>query len=143
MNTNDHLIVWEKWKDPFGFEDNTESIDKIYETDIDNENEQQIEQNIKKIKCQIISTPLGLIPFNETISSSEIFNFWSGHTNFALTKIISSIIEDTPGVETLNIFTKYRFRISIGKAFLDSIVMRQINKNVYSYLEEMKDNYVK
>jgi hypothetical protein len=142
MNINEHIIVWEKWKDPFGF-DNIESIDASYNDDHYNDNEQPIEQNIKKIKCQLISTPLGIIPFNETISSSDIFNFWTGHSNFALTRIISSIIEDTPGVETLNIFTKYRFRIGIGKAFSDSLVMREINKNVYDYLEEMKDNYVK
>lgn len=143
MNTNDHMIIWEKWKDPFGF-DNIESINPSYDNNDDyNDNEQPIEQNIKKIKCQLISTPLGIIPFNETIASSDIFNFWTGHSNFALTKMISSIIEDTPGVETLNIFTKYRFRISIGKAFSDSLVMRKINKNVYDYLENMKDNYVK
>lgn len=140
MNINDHIIIWEKWKDPFGF-DNAESVDVSY--DDDHDNEQFIEPNIKKIKCQLISTPLGIISFNETISSNDIFNFWTGHSNFALTKIISSIIENTAGVETLNIFTKYRFRIGIGKAFSDSLVMRDINKNVYSYLEEMKDNYVK
>lgn len=141
MNTNNYHIIWEKWKDPFGFDDSDSSSD----LDANNSDyiEEETEQYTKKIKCQLISTPLGLIPFNETISSSDIFNFWSGHTNFALTKIISSIVEDTPGVETLNIFTKYRFRISIGKAFSDSIVMREINKNVYSYLEETKDNYVK
>lgn len=135
MNTNS-FIIWEKWKDPLGFDD-SETTEQIY-----NDDEQIAEQNIKKIKCQIISTPLGIIPFNETTSSGDIFNFWTGHTNFALTKRVSTIIEDTPGVETLNIFTKYRFRISIGKAFSDSTVMREINKNVYDYLE-MENNHVK
>jgi len=142
MNTNKHYIIWEKWKDPFGFDDTESSTTINSNNSNDEEEEQQIEQYTKKIKCQLISTPLGLIPFNETISSSEIFNFWTGHSNFALTQTISSIIEITPGVETLNIFTKYRFRIGIGKAFSDSKVMREINKNVYDYLE-MKDNYVK
>lgn len=135
MNTNSS-IIWEKWKDPLGFDD-SQTSETIYEDD-----EEHGEQQIKKIKCQIISTPLGIIPFNETTSSSEIFNFWTGHSNFALTKKIANIIEDTAGVETLNIFTKYRFRISIGKAFSDSAVMREINKNVYDYLE-MVDDYVK
>lgn len=142
MNINNNIIIWEKWKDPFGF-DNTESVDTSYDDNIYDDREEQTEHTIKKIKCQLISTPIGIIPFNETISSSDIFNFWTGHTNFALTKIISSIIENTSGVETLNIFTKYRFRIGIGKAFSDSLVMREINKNVYDYLERMEDNYVK
>lgn len=140
MSINDYTIIWEKWKDPFGFDDS----ESIHETNNNQDNEQNISEQYttKKIKCQLISTPLGLIPFNETISSNEVFNFWTGHSNFALTNNISSIIENTPGVETLNIFTKYRFRIGIGKAFSDSIVMREINKNVYEYLD-MKDNYVK
>jgi hypothetical protein len=70
------------------------------------------------------------------MASSEIFNFWTGHSNFPITKKISDIIENTDGVETLNIFTKYRFRIAIGKSFKDSIVMTNINNNVYEYLGE-------
>lgn len=136
MNTNDNHIIWEKWKDPLGFDDN-DIIEEKYESDYTEE-----VQQIKKIKCQIISTPLGLIPFNEITSSSEIFNFWTGHTNFALTKKITEIIEDTPGIETLNVFTKYRFRVGIGKAFSDSLVMREINSNIYHYLK-MEDDYVK
>lgn len=140
MNINNYAIIWEKWKDPFGFDDS----EPIHENSNEEYNEQDMSEQYttKKIKCQLISTPLGLIPFNETISSSEVFNFWTGHSNFALTNNVSSIIENTQGVETLNVFTKYRFRIGIGKAFSDSVVMREINKNVYEYLDT-KDNYVK
>lgn len=140
MNTSNRTIIWEKWKDPFGFEDS--SIENILENE-DNENDEEVIQPvIKKIKCQVISTPLGMIPFNETLPSSDVFNFWTGHCNFAITKKILRLIENTPGVETLNVFTKYRFRISVGKAFSDSLVMRQINQNVYNYLETDQD-YVK
>lgn len=139
---NSNIIIWEKWKDPFGFENQNDetTIDKI-DTDenIDPENDVKIQTQVKKIKCQIITTPFGVIPVDENTASSEIFNFWTGHTNFAVTTNISKIIEDTSGVETLNVFTKYRFRIAIGKAFKDSAVMRKINQRVYSYLTE---NYV-
>jgi len=138
MNTNNFLIVWEKWKDPFGLDDTETVTDK---TD-DEFAETTKEITVKKMKCNILSTPLGIIPFNETISSNDVFNFWTGHTNFALTNKINTIIEDTPGVETINVFTKYRFRISIGKAFSDSSVMREINNNVYDYLYTEID-YVK
>jgi hypothetical protein len=57
-----------------------------------------------------------------------------GHTNFDITRRVAETIEITEGVETLDIYTRYRFRISVGKAFEDSMVMRTINKNVYKEL---------
>jgi hypothetical protein len=136
-----NIIIWEKWKDPLGYDDQEETDLDSDNTDIYNEDSDEYEidngntAKIKKIKCQLISTPFGLIPVNENTASSEIFNFWTGHTNFAITQAISNIIEETDGVETLNVFTKYRFRIAIGKAFNDSAVMREINNNVYSYID--------
>lgn len=130
-NYQENLIIWEKWKDPLGYDD----IENIEETQ-EYEDEQVVTQKIKKIKCTLITTPFGIIPFNENTASSEIFNFWTGHTTFAITKSVADIIENTDGVETLNVFTKYRFRIGIGKAFNDSSVMRNINNNVYNFLEE-------
>jgi len=133
---NKPVIIWEKWKDPLGFEeedcnDLEDQIQNHYDDD------DEITENIKakKTRCHLINTPFGMIPVNENTASTSIFNFWSGHTNFAITQVISNIIEDTDGVETLNIFTKYRFRIAIGKAFNDSIVMRKINYNIYQYLK--------
>lgn len=134
----ENIIIWEKWKDPLGFDDQEDDSDLDNESvsDYDDmyENKKQIKN--KKIKCQLIHTPFGVIPINENTASSEIFNFWTGHSNFAITKNIADIIEATDGVETLNVFTKYRFRISVGKAFDDSTVMRTINDNVYIYLDE-------
>lgn len=130
-------IIWEKWKDPLGFDDQTDNtLDAQYQDDYDKE---ETEVKSKRVKCQLIHTPFGIIPINENTASSEIFNFWTGHTNFALTRDIGEIIESTDGVETLNIFTKYRFRISIGKAFNDSLIMRNINNNIYKYLDEQPD----
>lgn len=124
-------IIWEKWKDPFGID---EEIDQ--DSIIDNiELEEDTEIQNKKIKCQIIATPFGIIPINENTASGSIFNFWNGHANFPITKGVATTIENTNGVETMNVFTKYRFRIAIGKAFNDSSVMRQINNNVYNYIE--------
>jgi len=139
MDTNNkYVIFWEKWKDPFGYdEDNKQSniLDNPPDYDDDPEPPAYAEQSYKKIKCKIIETPFGIMPFNENTASSEIFNFWTGHANFPVTLDIANIIDNIDGVETLNIFTKYRFRIAIGKAFIDSDIMRNINKSVYAYLE--------
>jgi len=91
----------------------------------------------KKIK--VIATPMGIVPINENTASGKIFNFWIGHTNFNITKYIADIIEKTDGVETLDIFTRYRFRIGIGKAFTDSRVMQHIQESIYSFMDTYDD----
>lgn len=138
-------IIWQKWRDPFGEQD--EDIDIDYNDGLgdffnEEDNDENIEENIidkkrffaKQIK--VISTPMGVIPVNENTASGKIFNFWVGHTNFNLTKGVCTVIENTDGVETLDVFTRYRFRIGVGKAFKDSDVMQDIQDSVYSHIEE-------
>jgi hypothetical protein len=83
---------------------------------------------------------MGIVPINDNTASGKIFNFWVGHTNFNVTKHIFRILENTDGVETLDVFTRYRFRIGIGKAFSDSVVMKDIQQSIYSYLEEYEND---
>jgi len=132
-----HKIIWEKWNDPFG--ENSDELkwhkyDDDLELDEDQEilEEEMIKANSKPIK--VISSPLGLIPYNEHTASSKIFNFWVGHTNFNISKPIVNIIEKCDGVELLDVFTRYRFRIGIGKCFVDNEIMRSITDNVVYYL---------
>jgi hypothetical protein len=147
---NKNIIIWQKWIDPFGEDDllSDNSDSKFWddnenddENDDDNEDTKyeendkptNLEQTKKQIK--VIATPMGIIPINENTASGKIFNFWMGHTNFNITNAIVTTIENTDGVESLDVFTRYRFRIAIGKAFDDSFVMRNINDNVYGLLE--------
>lgn len=139
MTHKSNTIVWEKWKDPFGFDD--EELSTLHEEKDDYHNDEdedfteKAHKTQKEVKCRFILTPFGMIPYTENTASSSIFNFWTGHTNFALTDDIVDVIENTDGVETLDVFTKYRFRIAIGKAFKDSSVMREVNRLVYEQLE--------
>jgi hypothetical protein len=134
-----YKIVWEKWVDPFGADiDETKWND--YNEEDDNEDvftDDEIKSKLAK-PVRVISTPMGLIPYNEYTSSSKIFNFWVGHTNFNISTDITDIIEQCAGVEILDIFTRYRFRIGIGKCFTDSDTMNVINNNVYEYLYDQK-----
>lgn len=144
---NQHLIVWQKWVDPFLGEENPD-LEKDYEPyDAENVSEEEsvpYEDNIEPLTpkngIRVIATPMGIIPVNEHTVSGKLFNFWVGHTNFDITKNIAELIETIEGIETLDIFTRYRFRISVGKAFDDSQVMRNINKQVYGYLESYDEN---
>jgi hypothetical protein len=142
---SENQIIWQKWRDPFGEDDISEgafdpylgnysedndNIEAEYEDDkVENIFDKIQKNSITQIK--VISTPMGVIPVTENTASGKIFNFWIGHTNFDITKSIALLIEQIPGVETLDIFTRYRFRIAVGKAFDDSSVMRDINNKVY------------
>lgn len=142
----DNIIVWQKWLDPFGSDDIESAIEDNPEpyfideedmaTDLEDShyNNKKKSQPIKTQPIKVIATPMGIIPITENTSSGKIFNFWMGHTNFNITNGVARIIEDTDGVETLDIFTRYRFRIGIGKVFKDAEVMKHINDNVYDHL---------
>lgn len=137
-------IIWEKWHDPFG-----DNLDETKWNNYDNEIldeeteflDNQLQQNNKPIK--VIASPLGLIPYNEHTAPSKIFNFWIGHTNFNISKPIVDIIEKCEGVELLDVFTRYRFRIGVGKCFADNEVMKLINDSINHYLEIKYGNVTK
>jgi hypothetical protein len=150
MLHDQYKIVWQKWIDPFG-QDQEESASLDYEnenpdlsstysrSDKDEEIlDDEDEPLIKKKSIKVIASPMGLIPYNEHTASGKIFNFWLGHTNFDITINVSKIIEDTDGVETLDIFTRYRFRVAIGKCFGASETMVRIQENICRYLDEQE-----
>lgn len=154
MDNNNNNIIWQKWFDPFGLDDSFEIPNELSE-DFDNFSDDMLDEedlgspsiteqmdnyltNKKfKGKVKVIATPMGIIPLNDNTASNKIFNFWVGHTNFDITFNIASIIEHTEGVETLDIFTRYRFRVGIGKAFDDSTVMRNINNRIYKEMSNV------
>jgi hypothetical protein len=140
-----NLISWQKWLDPFGSDDaegleHDPYLGDYEEQELDDEvgdvNDEDKEKKIRHTtqRLKVIATPMGIIPVTDNTMSGKIFNFWIGHTNFDITHKVADVIEKTDGVETLDIFTRYRFRIAVGKAFDDSSVMRDINKRVYSEL---------
>lgn len=130
-------IIWEKWVDPFG-DDIEETKWNNYDDDedIDGLSTQQELFKNKSKPIRVISSPMGLIPYNEYTSSAKIFNFWVGHTNFNLSQKIVEIIERCEGIEILDVFTRYRFRIAIGKCFNDNEVMRQIKEDISTFFDQ-------
>lgn len=117
-------IMWEKWIDPF-----LSNLDEVELPDIDSDEDweykdsfQRSEEGSRKVTKKntgpVIVGPMGIIPLNEHNTPSKIYCFWMGHTNFDITKTIADKIVKVPGVEVMDIFTRYRFRMAIGKAFL-------------------------
>lgn len=120
-------IVWQKWIDPF-----LTNIDEIELPDVpDDDNEggyrdsyQSMEEHLFRQPQRtntgpVMMGPMGIIPLSEHNAPSKVYIFWMGHTNFDITPEVAKTIEETPGVETLDVFTRYRFRVAIGKAFTD------------------------
>lgn len=72
------------------------------------------------VPMQEFITPMGRFP--------KDFRLWFGHTNFNLSKKRIKTIENVPGVESLDVFSPYRFRIGIGLAFDQTDVRLNIQK---------------
>lgn len=122
------IIIWEKWIDPLG------TVEEL--SDIEDETYEYENQELHNKKINAIVTPMGLIPINEHTDCTKVFNFWTGHTNFSISKNIADTISEIDGVETLDIFTRYRFRVAFGKAFVDRDIINSINNKIYTYIKE-------
>lgn len=153
LDENIRRIGWEKWIDPygenaeeaewpgaFGTFESDELLDKINNPPEENEwsedefedtHQQQLPILPVKKKPKALATPMGFIPLAEWSTPSKVFNFWVAHTNFRMTDEIQDLLDSAPGVETLDIFTPYRWRISIGKAFNG----REVKDNIQKLLD--------
>ena len=128
-------VYWEKWVDAYESDIEGEFEEKTVEKDemglfFEGVSEEE-PQNIKSI--QTIFTPFGVLPLTEHSLASTYFKFWVGHTNFKITTAFHSLISKVEGVESLDIFTPYRFRIAVGKLFRDRDVMSNIKDVMVSH----------
>jgi hypothetical protein len=70
--------------------------------------------------------------FYETISLMSRFDCWIGHTNFNITNSIKNKLNEVDGIEVLNVMSRYRFFIGIGKMFKFSDIRKDIEKTITS-----------
>lgn len=135
-------VYWEKWVDAF----EEETIGEDLEEDIGVEEEISPEElkmlglgSFNNAPIKSILTPFGILPLTENSLASRHFKFWVGHSNFKLTKKLCLLIQQTEGVEAFDVMTPYRFRIAIGKLFVDRKIMTTVRDNMLSTLTEMFD----
>jgi hypothetical protein len=146
-------IYWERWVDPYGenseefawpIDEEEDFLSQNDPKDWDDEEddlrfslEPQMVTNSKPLK--VVSTPLGIIPILEHSVPSRVFKFWIGHCNFPITTPIHMLIDNNvAGVETFDVFTKYRFRIGVGKAFRHAEVRKQVEEKIFAYLNQIE-----
>lgn len=122
------VIKWEKWIDPFlSNADEVELGSGVKDEDEDEgyqDSFQKLESKLnggikKNYTGPVMVGPMGVIPLSEHNTPSKVYMFWMGHTNFDITESVAETIEQVPGVEALDIFTRYRFRVAVGKGFID------------------------
>lgn len=125
-------VKWEPWIDPLDSDDTENEIEEEkYNDGYDSNNIPQITQQ------KVLQTPFGIFPVNILPLGSESFDFWILQTNFEITLEIVRQIESVPGVESLDIFTRYRARVGFPRSGLfDAVKVRAeiakvITKNLY------------
>lgn len=107
---------FEKWRDPLNSD-----IEEVewpgFNLDKDGD-----EVPVYAAKSQsVLNTPFGMLSVMGHTMAVNQFDFWVMHTNFDITNTIRDMISTVPGVETLEIYTRYRARIGFTKSgFFDS-----------------------
>jgi len=100
-------IVWEPWVDP------AKPLPQANINEYDDDDEPK-----PSYFGNVMTTPFGILPITENQFASTRFDFWIMHTNFNLTKPLVDIISKTPGVETIEVYTRYRARLGFPKSGL-------------------------
>ena len=136
-------VYWEKWIDAFEEEEQWEEEQSNEEEIFTNEeNLLEQEQLLNKATSHIrsIITPFGILPLTEQTKASSYFKLWVGHSNFKLTEDFYKIIGQTSGIEALDILTPYRFRIAVGKMFIDREVMTKLRDIMVSHATDQSED---
>lgn len=106
-------VVWEKWKDPL-LSNQQETEWPGYDLDEDGE---KIPIHTP-MQQPVIQTGFGMLSLMNDMSASSRFDFWVMHTNFDITEDFAFMIESLPGVETMEVYTRYRMRLGFPKSGL-------------------------
>lgn len=119
-------INFEPWKDPYTAEltKPTPIPHPMIEKEDDDENGDLLEEG----QIKGIFTPMGFMALPDEMTLGKRFKLWIGHANYPINQSMVDLIEKINGVETLDVMTKYRFRVGIGQMFKDRHVMSEIQK---------------
>jgi hypothetical protein len=133
-------IVWEAWVDPYHGNANDFGIDSSINQQPTNDlfSEENSDTVFGIEPKKIIGTPYGLLSVTEDTLVSSKFEFWVLHTNFDITKDFIQKLEQIPGIETIETFTRYRLRVGFPKTpfFNTSDTKYKVSKLIDSLNEE-------
>ena len=107
------IVKWEKWTNPFGIPDN-ELDEYTDEEDVDDLDEDW-QRPSPKAKPFVMFSNYGSIPLNFSSNPLRSYNWWVAYLSWPMTAEDYEGINNCLGVETLDYFSSYRFRIGIAK----------------------------
>jgi hypothetical protein len=129
-----YKVKFTKWRDPL-----KRTMRKMGQNRSIIEDEDEKEDFDSEYSGPVASTEFGIFAINEETCLSTYFNFWEGNTNFPLENYHKFLIDTTPGVETNDIKTPYRFRIAIGKMFDASDVLKRLEDRLVAHTNNIRD----
>lgn len=123
MKSPSKEVFWEKWQNP-----------RVHDDDEDKGYDKRHESSF------IFNEILGIIPNRQSKMS---YRFYIGYTNFDLCYKHLNMLNEVPGVETLDFISRYRFRVGIGTLFDIDRVKLEMERTliVHPVLNNMKTNF--
>lgn len=120
----ERIVRWEVWHDPL-----LNAVESYRQRHMHEDGDTKVWEDTEErlpFEGPFAMTRNGIIPFHEGNVPSANFNFWMGHTNFDIDDISLGRIAREPGVEAVDVYTRYRFRVAIGKVFAPEAVLKGI-----------------
>ena len=121
-------IGWQKYEDVIQSEMYSPMANILID-DLASEFEDQYDEEEEMQGQETLFVPRN---FYETIDLMSRFDCWIGHTNFNITTSIKNKLNEVDGIEVLNVTSRYRFFIGIGKMFKFSDVRKDIENTITS-----------
>ena len=122
-------IGWQKYEDVIQSEMYSPMANILFDDLASEIDEEEYEEEREMQEQETLFLPKN---FYETISLMSRFDCWIGHTNFNITTSIKNKLNEVDGIEVLNVVSRYRFFIGIGKMFKFSDVRKDIEKTIIS-----------
>lgn len=92
--------------------------------------------------------PVKLLQASLIPDLQDDFNLWVAHSNFEITTDDIENLENVPGIESLDIFSRYRIRVGVGKLFNEEKIKANVafvlncSSNILEFLHEEVKNEV-
>lgn len=132
-------ISWSRWQNPMASSNEDEYVPEKDVKEFDNDPNDVFEEEQNQSldgATPVILTPIGPVVIKKM--PNKVFNFWLGESTFTLSGEITEILNDVPGVEILDIFTRYKFRIAVGNNFK----FQEVRQAIELALDAIKEKIV-
>lgn len=138
-----YRIVWSKWVNPLQRDANS-SNDDIDNDDSDEWNE-SVEDRATIVQLmreeigvpKVVMTEGGMFEFVIRNDPEKLFNLWEGNTyGFPVSRKVKQLIGQIDGVEAIDVYSPYMFRVAVGKLYKPSDVCSRITHKLEEYLQQ-------